>query len=89
MVGHAANSEEFYNALISKLGTESRAAEDASLRLNDDLVTLNNLRQSIMGVSLDEEMSNMVQFQHSYNAAARVISTMDTMLDVIINRMAV
>ncbi|MCB1315785.1 MAG: flagellar hook-associated protein FlgK, partial [Leptospiraceae bacterium] len=52
MVGHAANSEEFYNALISKLGTESRAAEDASLRLNDDLVTLNNLRQSIMGVSL-------------------------------------
>ncbi len=42
-----------------------------------------------MGVSLDEEMSNMVQFQHSYNASARVISTMDQMLETIINRLGV
>ena len=40
-----------------------------------------------MGVSLDEEMSNMVQFQHSYNAAAKILNSMDQMLDVIINRL--
>jgi len=86
MIGHAENSEQFYNALISRLGTESRTAEDAVLRQQDELVHLNKQRQSIMGVSLDEEMSNMVQFQHSYNASARMLSTMDEMLDVIINR---
>ena len=89
MVGRETNAEEFYNALISKLGTESRTATDAALRLKDDLVSLGNFRQSVMGVSLDEEMSNMVQFQHSYNASARVISTMDQMLETIINRLGV
>lgn len=84
MIGKAANQEEFYNALISKLGTESRTAEDAVTRQKESLVTLNNMRQSVMGVNLDEEMSNMVQFQHAYNAAARMINTYNDMLGVII-----
>jgi len=83
MIGHAHNPEEFYNGLISKLGTESRTAEDAATRQKDNLTQLNNLRQSVMGVSLDEEMSNMVQFQQSYNASARMINTMNEMLDTI------
>ena len=87
MIGHAPNPEEFYNALIAKLGTESRTAEDAVSRLKEDLLELNNLRQSVMGVSLDEEMSNMIQFQHAYNASARMIQTQNDLLDVIINRM--
>lgn len=87
MVGRETNAEEFYNSLIAKLGTESRTATDAVLRLKDDLVSLGNFRQSVMGVSLDEEMSNMVQYQHSYNASARVVSAMDQILDVIINRL--
>ena len=87
MIGHAENAEEFYNGVISKLGTESRTAEDAIQRHEDNLLSLRNLRQSVMGVSLDEEMSNMVQFQHSYNAAAKILNSMDQMLDVIINRL--
>lgn len=83
MIGHASNPEEFYNQMVSKLGVEARTAQDAALRSSDDLVALNGLRQSVMGVSLDEEMSNMVQFQHSYNAAARIISTVNQMLDTI------
>ncbi len=89
MIGHTRNPEDFYNALIAKLGTESRAAEDALIRQKDNLLQLNNLRQSVMGVSLDEEMSNMVQFQHAYNAAARVINTMNEMIGTIIQRMGV
>ena len=42
---------------------------------------------TIYGVNMDEELSNMIKFQHGYAAAARFISTMDTMLDTIINRM--
>jgi flagellar hook-associated protein 1 len=44
-------------------------------------------RQSVSGVSLDEEMANMVQFQHAYNASARMITVMDEVLDRIINHM--
>jgi flagellar hook-associated protein 1 FlgK len=84
MVGHNLNPEEFYNGLISKLGTESRAAEDAVNRQKDNLMELNNLRQAAMGVSLDEEMSNMVQFQHSYNASARFIQMQNEILDIIL-----
>lgn len=87
MIAYAPNPEEFYNALIAKLGTQSRAAEDSVSRLKDDLLELNALRQSVMGVSLDEEMSNMIQFQHAYNASARMIQTQDDILDVIINRL--
>ncbi|MBX7058692.1 MAG: flagellar hook-associated protein FlgK [Leptospirales bacterium] len=89
MIGDAANTEEFYTQLIARLGTESRAAENNVLRQKDDLVHLNKMRQSVMGVSLDEEMSNMVQFQHSYNASAKVISTQDQILDTIINRLKI
>lgn len=87
MVGHSDNIEDFYNGLISKLGTESRTAEDAVQRQKENLVSLNNLRQSVMGVSLDEEMSNLVQFQNAYNASARFINIMDQMLDTIVNRL--
>ncbi|WP_186580798.1 flagellar hook-associated protein FlgK [Aquibacillus kalidii] len=44
-------------------------------------------RQSVSAVSLDEEMTNMIQFQHAYNAAARSMTTVDEMLDRIINNM--
>ena len=87
MIGHAVNPEEFYNALIANLGTESRAAEDAVNRYKDDLVALNALRQSVMGVNLDEEMSNMIQFQHAYNASARMLQVQNEILDMIIMRM--
>jgi flagellar hook-associated protein 1 FlgK len=43
-------------------------------------------RESIMGVSLDEEMANMVRFQHAYNASARILTAIDEMLDTLINR---
>ena len=43
-------------------------------------------RQSASGVSLDEEMTNLIRFQRGYQASARTMSTIDEMLDVLINR---
>ncbi len=43
-------------------------------------------RQSVSGVSMDEEMTNLIRFQRAYQASARVMSTMDSMLDQLINR---
>ena len=50
---------------------------------------LERLRQSVSGVNLDEEVAQMAMYQHGYNASARVVSVMDQLLDVVINRMGV
>jgi len=44
---------------------------------------LNDMRQSISGVNIDEELANMIRYQHGYNAAARFVSTVNSMLDVL------
>jgi flagellar hook-associated protein 1 FlgK len=87
MVGKFKNPEEFYNDLIAKLGVESRAAKDKVESSDMIMKNLENMRQSIMGVNMDEEMSNMVQFQHGYNASAKLIQTINEMLDIIINKL--
>lgn len=79
--------EDFVKSLISNLGVDTQAAE----RMKDNQVVLLNQvetnRQSISGVSLDEEMTNMIKFQHSFNANSRMITAMDEMIETIINRM--
>jgi flagellar hook-associated protein 1 FlgK len=48
---------------------------------------LNRRQESFSGVNIDEETTNLIKFQHAYQAAARVITTVDDMLDRVINRM--
>lgn len=87
MFDYSPTTDDFYNSLISKLGTEASEAKQEHTTQTDLMVELENMRQSVMGVNLDEEMANMVQFQHSYNAAAKMMQTMNEMLDTIINRL--
>lgn len=89
MVNYDKNFTDFYSNMISKLGTEAREAKQELGTQEALLGEFENLRQSVMGVNLDEEMANMVQFQHSYNAAAKMINVQNEMLDVIINRLGV
>ena len=89
MIGEQSTFDDYYTALISETGT---LAEQAKLEFETtELLSnnLENLRQSVSGVNLDEELANIVMFQHGYNASARVVSTMDKMIDTIINRMGV
>ncbi|MCK9474765.1 MAG: flagellar hook-associated protein FlgK [Candidatus Muirbacterium halophilum] len=80
-----ATFNEFFNQTVSEIGTQANEVR----RINDNqtllIEKLENVRQQVSGVSLDEEMTNMVKFQHTYNAAAKIISTMDSMLNTIIN----
>ncbi|MFA5519885.1 MAG: flagellar basal body rod C-terminal domain-containing protein, partial [Spirochaetota bacterium] len=80
---------EFYTSLISRIGSQGEEAKNRMENQTVMMKNLENIRESISGINLDEEMANMISFQHGYNAAARVISTFDNMLDVIINRMGV
>jgi flagellar hook-associated protein 1 len=85
--GSTKTFEEFYRTIIGRMGTEGRRANDSMLVRNDLVMRLEHQREAISGVSLDEEMTKMIQFQRAYQAAARLISISDTMLDTLINRM--
>ena len=54
-----------------------------------NLLVVDNQRTSVSGVSLDEEMTNLIKYQHAYSGASRVITAMDEALEVIINRMGI
>jgi flagellar hook-associated protein 1 FlgK len=75
-----------YHAFVAKVGSDVREAtrQEGNAQVLTDAVE--NRRQSVMGVSMDEEMSNLVRFQRSYQASSRAMSTLDEMLDVLINR---
>ena len=75
-----------YHAFVAKVGSDVRESirQEGNAQVLTDAVE--NRRQSVSGVSMDEEMSNLVRFQRSYQASSRAMSTMDEMLDVLINR---
>ncbi len=89
MIGEHSTFDDYYTALISEVGALTEQAKlefETTEKLSENLL---NLRQSISGVNLDEEIANMVMYQHGYNASARIVSVMDRLLDTIINRMGV
>ena len=59
---------ESYNSIISQLGVRANEAINMTEKHGDD-ETLYGLRESASGVNLDEEMADMIRFQHAYNAA--------------------
>ncbi|MCG8482444.1 MAG: hypothetical protein MJA31_03975, partial [Clostridia bacterium] len=77
----------YYKDVILKIGIDSKQAEDGVESQTTLLLQLGERRESISGVSIDEEVANLVQFQNSYQANARVITTLTEMLDTLINRM--
>lgn len=78
--------DEFYNALVSAIGIESASAQAGVRQQEGVLLQLNNRRESISGVSVDEELINLVQFQQAFNASARMISLVEELFDTLINR---
>ena len=78
--------DEYYNAVVSTIGIESFSAQAILRQQEGVMLQLNSRRESISGVSIDEEMIKMIKFQQAYNASARMISMVDEMLDTL-NRM--
>lgn len=77
----------FYQDYVAQVGLDSEEAQ-RDLTTQDQLVTsFNNLQESQAGVNLDEEMTDMMRYQDGYQAAIRVVTSMDEMIDTIINRM--
>ena len=76
-----------YNNLVVRMGSHSREATTQNEVNAVSLQYLETQRESMAGVSIDEEMINMVKFQQAYNAAARIVSVLDEMIDTVVNRM--
>ena len=75
---------EYYSALVSKVGSDTSSA-----RFNTEYhaalaAELKARQESVSGVNLDEEMTSLIKFQHAYTAAAKLITTADSMMDVLL-----
>lgn len=81
----ASSLGDYYAANIAQLGVDVQQA--TRMKAGEDVLVTNvtNQRESISGVSLDEEMTNLIKFQKSYSAAARMVTMMDSMLDTLLN----
>ncbi|KAB8139482.1 flagellar hook-associated protein FlgK [Gracilibacillus oryzae] len=79
--------KSFFESIVGELGVISQ--ESQRMQGNSEILKQQVLesRQAISSVSLDEEMTNLIQYQHAYNAAARNMTVVDEMLDRIINNM--
>lgn len=77
--------DSYFKDTIDKLGIQGQEAKRVVQNQDILLRGFQERRDSISGVSLDEEMANLVQFQHAYQANAKIIATVDELLDVVIN----
>ncbi len=77
-------ADQGYSALVEQVGTSVKSAQDEEANLQTTVTAIGNQRQSVSGVSLDEEMTNLISFQRGYQASARTLTAMDDMLETLI-----
>lgn len=85
MENKTATFDDFYNSRVGELGTITQRARSTQEAQKSILDQMGAIRESISGVSLDEETTNMIQMQKMYDASARVIRTADEMLETVLS----
>lgn len=75
-----------YAAFVTRVGTEMNEATNGETNAQALLNTVSERRESVSGVSLDEEMTNLQRFQRGYEASARAMTALDEALNVLITR---
>lgn len=75
----------YFKDTVDRLGVQTQEAKRMVNNQYSVLASFQQSRDVVSGVSLDEEMTNLIQFQHAYQANAKIISTVDDLLDVVIN----
>lgn len=89
MIGSSRTFDDYFADTVTKVGLKGEQAENMFLSQNSIMNDLRDLRDSISGVNIDEELADIIKFQHGYNAAAKFVSVIDEMLDTVINRLGV
>src|SRR5262249_61761316 len=76
--------DDFYNSIVSDVGVAGAKAKSGINQHKDIMNQLTKMRDQIAGVSIDEETTNLMQFQHTYDASAKVIQVADEMLRTVL-----
>jgi len=89
MVGKLTSFDDYFADTVAEIGLKGEVAGRSNEAQQLVMKDLKDIQSSISGVNLDEEMADMIKFQHGYSAAARFVANVDEMLDTIINKMGV
>jgi flagellar hook-associated protein 1 FlgK len=80
------SADQAYNAFVTGIGSDVQSAQNAQQTSQSLLSAIGNQRQSVSGVSLDEEMTNLITYQQAYQASARVMDAINQTLNTLINQ---
>lgn len=89
MIGSQRTFDDYFADTITNVGLKAEQAQNQLATQNKIMGDLRDLRDSISGVNIDEELADIIKFQHGYNVAAKFISVQDELLDTLINRLGV
>jgi flagellar hook-associated protein 1 len=89
MIGNKRTFDDYFADSVTKVGLKGEQAGTQTKNQTAIMDDLRNTRESLSGVNIDEELADIIKFQHGYNAAASFIKTWNDMLDTIINRLGV
>lgn len=89
MFGDARTLDDYFADTVTKVALKGEQAENMHLSQNSLMDNLRDMRDSIMGVNIDEELADILKFQHGYNAAAKFVTVWDSLIDTVINRLKV
>ena len=81
------NIEEYYQKMIGGLATVGNVYQKKAENLAGSVLTIENNRQQVIGVSSDEELQNMIKFQNAYNASSRFMTVISDMIEHIVTRL--
>ncbi len=79
------NIDEYYNSIITDVGVAANKNKSLMTQQKDILNQLGKFREQVSGVSIDEETTNMMQYQHTFDASAKVIQVADEMLKTVLD----
>lgn len=78
---------DYYNCYIGTLATKGEKMKTIATSQAEMANSINSQRTNVLGVSSDEELTNIIKFQHAYNAAARYVNVIDEMLEHIVTKL--
>lgn len=81
------NFNEYYNSFIAELANRGEQLNTISTNQASMVNSIDNQRMEVTGVSSDEELTNMIKYQHAYNASARYVNTVNDMLKEILEKL--
>ncbi len=89
MVGGDRTFDDYFAETVTRIGLKGEQAENMLASQKAIMNDLRDLRDSISGVNVDEELADIIKFQYGYQAAAKFISVQDELLGTLINRLGV